>query len=435
MKKTITLLLVLAGLVATGVFYKRQQDSILNSAINRGSKSRELLLPGMKDVQVNKLRIKDAASEINLVVGEDRTSASVQERGGYPASLEKINNVLQEFRDQKVSGKQQIGKGAWPRNGLVAPGEGSEGVGTLVEMQGAGGKVLASVLLGNSLSITGGASSTPMDGGTQRLVREAGDGETIWVVNNTFIDVTTKPETWLERSFVDVQKIREVTVIHPDAKEGWKVIRNNEEEASFALADGAVGEALDPGKITVSTLLSAPTFNDVVTKDQVAEVFKNATQVRIVTFDDFIYDIKVVKKTAEGSDKYFMTVDVSAKIPAERAPVKDEKEADKKKADEAFANGKKILEAKLAKEQKLAGWGYEVSEYAVNTLLKKRSEIVQVAAKATPAVVPGAAATGQAAPAPLMPSPAPAPSAPAPESAAPVAPPAEPAPAPTPTPN
>lgn len=422
MKKTLILLVILGGLVATAIVYKRQQDAALNTAAGRGAKAREYLLPDLKEAQVDKLRIKDAAAELNLVVSGDRRSASVQERGGYPANLEKINGVLQEFREQKISGKQQIGKGAWPRNGLVAPGEGNDGVGTLVEMQGESGKTLASVLLGNSISVTGGASSTTMDTGNQRLTRLTNDGETIWVVNNNFIDVTTKPDAWLDRAFVDVQKIKEVTVMPPDAKEGWKVVRNNDEEASFSLADGAVGEALDPGKITVTTLLSAPTFTDVVTKDKVPELFKGATKVKIVTFDGFTYDIQVLKKTENGADKYFMTVSVSAQIPDARPPVKDEKEADKKKADEAFANRKKILQDKLAKEQKFAGWGYEVSEYAVNTLFKKRSEIVQVSAKAEPPVAPAPAPA--AAPSPSEPVTAPSPVAPPPTA------PANPAPAP-----
>ena len=73
----------------------------------------------------------------------------------------------------------------------------------------------------------------------------------------------------------------------------------------------------------------------------------------------------------------------------DREDAKDEKEEDKKTNDEAFAAEKKTKEEKLANEKKLEGWAYEVSEYTVSSLLKKRSEILAEAPKeeapATPA--------------------------------------------------
>jgi hypothetical protein len=72
--------------------------------------------------------------------------------------------------------------------------------------------------------------------------------------------------------------------------------------------------------------------------------------------------------------------------------VKDEKPEDKKKNDEAFAADKKRLEEKLANEKKSEGWVYEVTEYTVSSLLKKRAEILAAPPKAD---APAAAATGQ----------------------------------------
>ena len=254
--------------------------------------------------------------------------------------------------------------------------------------------------MGDQISTAGGRSSTQFDGGAQRFIRIPNDGDTIWVVSNTFFDMEPKPESWLDKDFFDVQKIKEVTVTPTEAVEGWKVGRPDEVTQEFKLLDAKVGEGLDGSKLTLTSLLSTPTFNDVVPKDKTEEVMKGAVSAKILTFDGFTYDVKVAKQSKDGSDRYYISFTVSADIPKERPPVKDEKEEDKKKADEAFASRKKAQEEKLAKEQKFVGWAFEVSEYTVNNLFKKRSEIVKVEAKSEPVPAPEAPAAPTPAPAP-----------------------------------
>ncbi len=398
MKKILLLLVILGGLIATAVWYQDQQNQTLNTAASRGVKTREQLLPNLDVSAVQKIRLKDATSEVNIVVNEDRKGAKITERNGYPASLERLNTVLTELREQKIASKQPLGKGAWAKEALLPPGEGSEGVGTQVELITHGDKVLASMILGKQVESAGGVSASPMSGGNQRMVRIPEDGDTIWVISNTFFDLETKPESWLEKAFIDVQKIKDITLTNPKADESWKVGRAKDEDVDFDLLDPKNGEALDRPKLPVSSLLSAPTFNDVHPKEKSAELLKDALKATITTFDGFTYDIQVAKVAKDGADKYFMSVAVKAEIPKTRTPVKDEKEEDKKKAEEAFAADKKSKEEKLAKEQRFAGWIYEVSEYTVNSLFKKRSEIVKVAAKAEPAAAAPAATPEGASP-------------------------------------
>lgn len=403
MKKILILLVVLAALVVTAVVYQKQQNATLNTAATSGAKSRELLLPGLDPTAVRKIRIKDSKTEVNITINEDRKGAKVGERGGYFASLDRIGRVLNELREQKIASKQIVGKGAWSEIEVQPPGENAEGVGTQMEIYDAEGKLLASFVLGKQLDITGGVSSTSFNGGNQRFIRIPEDGDTIWVVSNTFYDIESKPEAWLDKAFLDVQKIQEIAVTGPDEKENWKVGRKNESATDYELLDAKTGEALDGPKLSISSLLSAPTFNDVHAKDKAGELLKGATKAKITTFDGFTYDVQVAKQSQDGTDKYYLSFTVSADIPQKRPEVKDEKEEDKKKADEAFAAQKKSKEEKLAKEKRFAGWVFEVSEYTVNNLFKKRSEIVRVEAKAE-------------APAENAPTPAPAP--PAPDSAA-----------------
>ncbi|HCN78747.1 MAG TPA: hypothetical protein DIT13_16325 [Verrucomicrobiales bacterium] len=407
MKKILILLVVLAALVVTAVVYQKQQNATLNTAATSGVKSRELLLPGLDPTAVQKIRIKDSKAEVNVSINEDRKGARLAERGGYSASIERVGRVLNELREQKIASKQIVGKGAWSEIEVQPPGDNAEGVGTQVEIYGAENKLLASFVLGKQLDITGGVSSTSFSGGNQRFIRIPEDGDTIWVVSNTFYDIEAKPESWLDKAFMDVQKIREIAVTGPDEKENWKVGRKDESATDYVLLDAKTGEALDGPKLSVSSLLSTPTFNDVHAKDKAGELLKGATKARITTFDGFAYDVQVAKQSKDGGDKYYLSFTVSADIPQKRPEVKDEKEEDKKKADEEFAAQKKSKEEKLAKEQQFAGWVYEVSEYTINNLFKKRSEIVKVEAKT------------EEAPAPAVPN-APAPAAPAPSAATPV---------------
>lgn len=410
MKKILILLVVLAALIVTAVVYQNQQNATLNTAATSGTKTREMLLPSLDPTAVKKIRIKDSKAEVNVTINEDRKGAKVGERGGYFASIDRIGRVLSELREQKIASKQIVGKGAWSEIEVQPPGEGTEGVGTQMEIYGAEGKLLASLVLGKQLEISGGMSSTSFNGGSQRFVRIPDDGDTIWVVSNTFYDIEAKPDSWLDKAFMDVQKIREISVIGADEKENWKVGRKDE-SANYELLDAKVGEGLDTPKLAISSLLSAPSFNDVYGKDKAAELLKGATKVRITTFDGFTYDAQVAKQSADGADKYYLSFSVSADIPQKRAEVKDEKEEDKKKADEDFAAQKKSKEEKLAKEKQFEGWVYEVSEYTVNSLFKKRSEIVRVEAKAEPApgadaptapVVPPAAAPAPSAAIPAL---------------------------------
>ena len=424
MKKILLLLALLGGLIGFAVYYQNQQNATLNTAASRGKKLRDKLLPELNIAATRKFVIKDAKNSVTINIADDLKTAVVDERAGYPASIEKLGNTMSELAEQQISSKVQIGKTAWAKHNLKAPGDGAEGVGTQVEMKDGAGNNIATLVLGSNTEITGTQNQNPMMGGSsQRLVRIPEDEETIWQVSNTFFDLEAKPENWIDKAFIDVQKIKEITVTAAKAEDSWTINRAKDTDTDFNLVTTQTAEKLDNTKITASSLLSSPSFNDVNAKDKAAELLKDAVKAKITTFDGFTYDVQVAKQSKDGSDKYYMTVSVSADIPKARTPGKDEKEEDKKKADEAFNADKKAKEDKLAKEKKFAGWVYEVSEYTVNNLLKKRGEITKIdPPKATAAPAPAAAPSTATTPpisvtTPPVAAPVPAPAAPAPAKA------------------
>jgi hypothetical protein len=95
--------------------------------------------------------------------------------------------------------------------------------------------------------------------------------------------------------------------------------------------------------------------------------------VTLDTFENFTYLLKVGQKT---NDNYPLLVAVSAQLPKERAPGKDEKPEDKDKLDKQFKEQQKKLEEKLTQEQAFGKWTYLVSSWTLDPLLKNRTQLL-----------------------------------------------------------
>ncbi len=383
MKNKLILVVVLAALLGLA-FWKRDANlQKTNSAKLVGAPMRELLLPDLKAKanDIRKARVTDGDKKVNLALSGDKWT--VAERDGYPAAFEKLARLVTDLAALKVAKKDVLGKSALGDAKLDLPtgqADDTKG-GVLLEFLDEKDQPIASLVLGaNRQSTTVGQQQQMFGGGSnERIVRvlNSQDGDTVWWVNNQFYDLSAKAEDWIFKSFIDIQKIKSVEVTTPKAEDNWKASRKDA-DADFALEGAVPGDELDNSKASLNGLLSAASFNDVLTKEQAKPDFmKDAWKAKITTFEGFTYNLLVLKK-GEGSDeKHYLSVAVSADIPQARTPEKDEKEEDKKKKDEEFAAKKKELEEKLAKAKEFEGWVYEVSSYTVSSLLKKKSELLK----------------------------------------------------------
>ena len=77
-----------------------------------------------------------------------------------------------------------------------------------------------------------------------------------------------------------------------------------------------------------------------------------------------------------GSDR-IIQVSVSANLPKERTPAKDEKPEDKKRLDEEWDAQQKTITEKLEKESAFTKHAYRVSSFTVDSILKKREELLK----------------------------------------------------------
>jgi hypothetical protein len=383
MKKPAILLIILAALVGFALFYKKNLDQRTSGYSLSKADAREYLLPNLPTDKVRKIVINDGKGKVTLAVTGDQWV--VEERGGFPAAYQKIQRAVQALEDIKVKDRKEIGKSSLGKMKVLAPGEqpGAEGTGLEVQMQDEKGALLASLVAGSSPKSSGGASSGNMFGGPapQRFVRTPNDKDTVWVVDDTFDELQADPRTWIDTTWPMISEVKTVEVTFPDAADSWKAERSSL-EVPFVFVGAPAGEELDTAKASGlnERVLEGPP-NDVLPKDKVTpELMKGATKVKLVTFTGFTYDVELLEKKKDEKDEnsfpgYLVTLKVAADLPKERKPGADEKPEDKKKLDDAFKAHNEALAKQLAADQKLQGWAFEVSQYGVSALVKKRGEL------------------------------------------------------------
>jgi hypothetical protein len=283
---------------------------------------------------------------------------------------------LRKLWDLKVVQPVRIGASQLARLELT-PSEGTNSA-TIVELKDKEGKTIRTVTLGKkhmrqsgSPSPLGGDEGWP-DG---RYIMIENKAENVSLVSETFSNLEPKPDQWLSKDFFKVEKVKSIAVTYPVETNSWKLTRETE-TGEWKLADATPEEKLDSSKTSsLANALSWPSFNDVVVdpKPEVTGLDKSTLAV-FETFDHFTYTVKVGNKS--GEEAYYMTVAVTADIPQERTPGKDEKPEDKEKLDKEFKEKTDKLNDKLKQEKALEKWAFLVSKWTFDSLLKERHTLM-----------------------------------------------------------
>lgn len=410
MKKTAILLIVLVALVGFAVFYKKTFDERTSGYSLGKADAREYLLPNLPTDKVRKVVIQDSKGKVTLAVQGEKWV--VEERSGYPATFQKIQRAVQALEDIKIKDRKEVAKSSLAKLKVLSPAEekDAESAGLEIQLLDEKGSVLGSVVAGSSPKSSGGASSGNMFGGPtpQRFVRTPNDKDTVWVVDDSFDEFQADPRLWLDTSWPNITNVKSLEVTFPNAADSWKAERATL-DAPFTFVNAPAGEELDTAKAAALSgrVLEGP-LNDVLLKDKVTpDTMKGAIKAKIVTFDGFTYDVEMLEKKSEaegegGFQSYLVTLKVAADIPKVRKPSPDEKEADVKQKDEEFKKNNELLTKRLAEEKRFEGWVFEVSQYGVGTLVKKRSELLREKPPTPQAPVPGSLMPPNAPPVPPM---------------------------------
>jgi hypothetical protein len=364
----LVLALIVLGGVGFALFY---QD--LASYRESGQKIGAKLLPNLKVADVAQIELRDAKQKSTLVRKD--TGWVVQERSGYPAEFKAISDLIIKLIDLKVVQAETIGESLMPRVQLVEPGkakDAAEGAGTQVEMKDASGKTLANIVLGKTILKKDPGNPLPnaVDGvPAGRYVRVL-DKNSVVVVSDPLANATAEPGKWLDKSFAKADRIKTLTLAGDN---GWKISRE-QEWSQWKFASG--GGDLDAGSAVAAVNgLSNLSFTDV----SVTGKPEDEGDVKVLTaetFDNLTYTYRIGKRKA--GDEYVVNISVAGEPAASRTPEKDEKPEEKERRDKDFAQARKLLELRLAREKIQSQWSYIVDGKQIAPLLRSREQLLAV---------------------------------------------------------
>src|SRR6266581_3967534 len=320
---------------------------------------------------VGHIVIKQGNNELNLA---KKDVWRVRERNNYPADYSEVSGFLVKLQDLKIVQDEKIGPSQLSRLSLT-PGPGTNAA-VVVDFKDQSDKTIKSLLLGKKHMRKSDRPSPMGDMGEQgwpdgRYVK-VGNTENVSLISEPFERIEPKPEQWLNKDFFKIEKARSVAVTFLNATNSWKLTRDTQ-TADWKLAEAKPGEQLDASKASgVANPFSSASFVDVAINAP-SETTDKPIVATVDTFDNFNYTLKVGQKT---NDNYPLAMSVSAQLPKERTPGKDEKPEDKTKLDKDFKEKQKKLEEKLAQEKTFENWVYLVSSWTVDPLLKERSQLM-----------------------------------------------------------
>lgn len=403
-KRQVVVLWIIAILLIVAAVLVRLRDRDGSTAKMQRADG-ETFLKEFPAEQVAKIEVKGAKSSTTLVRKDGKWT--VANRGNYPATQLAVNEFLRTLTEVKVTQGIECEPSFLPRFGMDASASKEEDRGIETVFSNDAGSEIAKVNFGKNLQAAGDPMSMMGGGGTSgRFVHNAADTSGVYKVSEVFPTLASEPKGWLDPQFIQVEKIKSISVSPPAKPEevAWKIVRADE-NAEFTLEGAKEGETADAAVTApLKSLFSYARFDDVADAEEVAETV-NAVEkrtVKIETFEGFHYtltlaptlpkeDAPATPDAPPAGEMFLMTVDVSAELPAERKKEEKETPEDAKAKDTAFTERKATLEKRLAAEKALAGRFFKVAVATVEPILKERDGLLKKAGEPAAAVGPGGA--------------------------------------------
>jgi hypothetical protein len=372
-RKQVYLLLAIALVLAiVGTIFQMRQSSSW-----KGESGDRQIYSNLAVNNVTKVRIQTGKENVTLQTSGDIWQ--VAERYGYPADFAKIRELLRSIWELKYVRALEVGPSQLGRLQLLPPGHGDQS-GIEIDLLGTGDKKIAALILGKRPSSTENAL------GSGRFAADPDKKDQVYLIDETFPSLDPlNPSNWLNKQFIDTQKLRSVDRGNIGNAPGWKVSRKDE-HADWDLQDRAANESLEKENANPLSSLSI-SFQDV--RPENAPVNETGLQQPLIaeleTFEGFHYRLEIGGVGPEQT--HFLRVKVSANFPQTRTPAANETPEEKTKKDDEFKNQLEQWKTRLANEQKLEHWIFLVSDWSLDPLLKARTDFVK---KAEPSPTPQA---------------------------------------------
>ncbi|MDF1656803.1 MAG: DUF4340 domain-containing protein [Verrucomicrobiales bacterium] len=371
--RLIIVLAVIGGIAA--VFHFAGSGGGVSREIAKTNKSKVFGEFPINDVA--EIFVKSQEGELTLKKGAE--AWVVEERAGYPANAEPIVGMLRKLWDLNIVQPVTIGRSQYGRLSLIAPEEAgsADEAATIVTFKDSESKDLHSLWLGKIFERSEGRPD-PLGGGmaTSEAGRyvKTGSSNSVYLVGETFSDITIEPSEWIDKSFFRVEEIKTIEIVSGEKNEDWKLTRK-EGEADFTLAGAKEDEKLDQNKVSsMKSAFSNAQMEDVFIGDELKENKPEGTTFKISTFDGFNYVISVGEKN--DLNELPLAIKVSGKFEEKRAEGEEESDEEKARLDKELADSLAKLNEKLAAEKTLEGHVFKVRSYIVDSIIKNRSELL-----------------------------------------------------------
>jgi Domain of unknown function (DUF4340) len=359
-------LVAVMGGAGLAVFWKD-----LSGYKEAGAKIGAKVLPDLKAADATEIRLKDAKNEVTLV--SKNGSWSVKERGGYPADVGEVSELLAKLVEAKVVQSETVGESLYPRLSLGDPSKAGqkEGTGALLELKNKEGKPIAHLIFGNVMKKKDPGNPLPnaADGvPAGRYMIAPGKLKDVFVVSDPFANVEARAGRFLAKNFFKADRIRTLTVGEGAAQ--WKITRELEySQWRFAAGGGQLDPSAAVGAVNALGQLA---FSDVSTDAKVEG--DKLTTIVAETFDNLTYTITVAKQ--KTGDDYLFNFKLTGAPPKTRTPEKDEKPDEIKRRAEEYEKSLKGLEARVEFEKILGQWVYVMPAKSLEPILKERAQMV-----------------------------------------------------------
>lgn len=374
---------------------------------------------------------------------------------GYPANFGKLKKLLIAMSELKIGQTVRLNEKDKDALKLRAPGAAASAsaAGTEVRMQAGDGRVLASLLFGDSRKRKTDDPRMGGEGYPDGRYVSADGGANVYLIANDLYELSVQPKDWADAELLNVgnASVQKITVEHP----GGAVLKFTKPEGGALTLDGLAGdEELDNSKAYgLESALSYLRFDGIAAPELTPEQMGLSTGVRFTVSTKEGEEYKVtVGGVAPGGAGRYVRMEASYSAPPE--PAKDAKtekpdeaglaktnavtvdlaKPDAAGADKAAAERAEKIKAEQQKIAELNGkvkaWTYVINTAKSDILAVTRAQVVkkkeapteepkepagefdvdQAPAVVAPKVVPPAApvSPAPAVPAPAAPAPAPA---------------------------
>lgn len=342
-------LLVLLAALGGGALLVRQQGGAQRPA-GAGALGQPVL-KNLKAADIATIAIREPGATLTLQRKAGRWT--IAERGGFPADLDRVRELVLKALELKVGQSEPIGEQDRARLKL-------DGSGTTLEFLGADGKPLARLAVGSKY-FKREPENPARAIGDGRFVQLPEEPKTAIVVADPLALASTRSADWIERTGFAAEKVRDMEITLPGG-EKWRIERARD-DAGWKLSPSRAGEKLD----TMRANSASYSLNNVALADVAAPGMKPAdtgldrpfATIVARSFDGLTYTVKLGKP---AGDDYYAAVTVAGEPKATGADA---------------AERQKTLAARLPAERALAAHTLLIAKSKFDDILKKRAELLE----------------------------------------------------------